>query len=198
MVRNVLSDRYNMNKIAVFIEKSALVVGAALVLLAGLVWADGAAKSRAAVAEFERLEASQQEAVAQDSQSTLAVLRIESAGMEVPVFDSTSSADLKKGAGHVAGSVRPGGNGNIAIAGHRDTFFRGLKDVKVGMEIEMTTPAGSRTFRVSSLEIVDPLDVSVLDPTDDTVLTLITCYPFYYVGPAPDRYIVRAELVQGA
>lgn len=187
-----------MNKIAVFIENSALVLGAALVLLAGLVWADGTAKSRAAIAEFERHEAGQQVAVAPDTQSTLAVLRIESAGMEVAVFESTSSADLKKGAGHVAGSARPGGSGNIAIAGHRDTFFRGLKDVKVGAEIEMSTPEGSRIFRVSSLKIVDPLDVSVLDPTEDTVLTLITCYPFYYVGPAPDRYIVRADLVQGA
>lgn len=187
-----------MNGIAVLLEKAAFVVGAVLVMLAGLVWADGAAKSRAAIAEFERDDAARQVAVSASADSTLAVLRIDSARIEVPVFESTSSADLKKGVGHVEGSVRPGGNGNIAIAGHRDTFFRGLKDVKVGAEIEMTTRQGRRIYRVSELKIVDPLDVSVLEPTEDTVLTLITCYPFYYVGPAPDRYIVRAELVQGA
>ncbi len=185
-----------MNRLTVFLERAVLVSGAVLVLLAGLVWADGAAKSRAAIVEFESQQTGQQLALA--GASTLAVLRIESADIEVPVFESTSNADLKKGAGHVEGSVLPGGNGNIAIAGHRDTFFRGLKDVKVGAEIEIRTAMGSRVFRVSELKIVDPLDVSVLEPTDDTVLTLITCYPFYYVGPAPDRYIVRAELVHGA
>ncbi len=187
-----------MSRFTVIVESASLVLGTVLVLLAGLVWADGAAKSRAAIAEFEAREPGVHAAVPPGQDATLAVLRIESAGIEVPVFESTSSADLNKGVGHVEGSIRPGGDGNIAIAGHRDTFFRGLKDVKVGAEIEMRTPAGSRVFRVSSLEIVDPLDVSVLEPTEDTVLTLITCYPFYYVGPAPDRYIVRAELVQGA
>lgn len=185
-----------MNRFTVFIERATLVSGAVLVSLAGLVWADGAAKSRAAIVDFERQQAGQQLALSDEVESTLAVLRIESTGMRVPVFDSTSNAALKKGAGHVEGSVRPGGNGNIAIAGHRDTFFRGLKDVEVGTEIEMTTRQGRRIFRVSDLKIVDPLDVSALDPTEDTVLTLITCYPFYYVGPAPDRYIVRAELLQ--
>lgn len=181
-----------MSRLTVIVERASLLLGASLVLLAGLVWAEGTAKSRAAIAAFGAAAA---EVPYEDS--TLAVLRIESAGMEVPVFASTSNADLKKGAGHVEGSARPGGNGNIAIAGHRDTFFRGLKDVEVGTDIEMATLKGSRVFRVSELKIVDPLDVSPLDPTEDTVLTLITCYPFYYVGPAPDRYIVRAELLQG-
>lgn len=194
--RNPLVAQPIMNRFTVFLERATLVSGAILVLLAGLVWADGEAKSRAAIVDFERQQAGRQFAVSGEVESTLAVLRIESAGMEVPVFDSASKAALKKGAGHVEGSVRPGGSGNIAIAGHRDTFFRGLKDLEVGADIEMATPEGSRVFRVSELRIVDPLDVSVLDPTDDTVLTLITCYPFYYVGPAPDRYIVRAELLQ--
>jgi LPXTG-site transpeptidase (sortase) family protein len=71
-----------------------------------------------------------------------------------------------------------------------------LKDVEVGAEIEVTTLHGSRTFRVSELRIVDPLEVSVLDPTEDTMLTLITCFPFYFVGPAPERFIVRAKLLE--
>jgi len=186
-----------MNRFTVFLERAILASGAVLVLLAGLVWADGATKSRAAIVDFERHHAAPQSEAPQKTGSALAVLRIESAGMEVPVFETTSKSALDKGAGHVEGSIEPGGSGNIAIAGHRDTFFRGLKDVQVGAEIEMATPQGSRVFRVSELKIVDPLDVSVLDPTEDTVLTLITCYPFYYVGPAPDRYIVRAELEHG-
>jgi len=185
-----------MNRFSVFLERATLVSGAVLVSLAGLVWADGAAKSRAAIVNFEQQQAGQQLALSDELESTLAVLRVESAGIEVPVFDSTGKGALSKGAGHVEGTVRPGGRGNIAIAGHRDTFFRGLKDLEVGADIEMATPRGSRVFRVSELKVVDPLDVSVLDPTEDTVLTLITCYPFYYVGPAPDRFIVRAELLQ--
>jgi len=194
--RNPLIAQPVMNRFTVFLERATLVSGAILVSLAGLVWADGAAESRVAIADFERQQAGQQIALSDEVESTLAVMRIDSAGIEVPVFASTGKAALSKGAGHVKGTVRPGGNGNIAIAGHRDTFFRRLKDLEVGADIEMATPEGSRVFRVSELKIVDPLDVSVLDPTDDTVLTLITCYPFYYVGPAPDRFIVRAELLQ--
>ncbi len=186
-----------MNRFTVILERATLVSGAVLVSLAGLVWAEGAAKSRAAIVDFERQQAGQQLALSDEVESTLAVLRIDSVEIEVPVFDSTSKSALKKGAGHVEGSARPGGEGNIAIAAHRDTFFRGLKDVEIGTDIEMATPQGRRVFRVSELKIVDPLDVSALDPTEGTVLTLITCYPFYYVGPAPDRYIVRAELLQG-
>ena len=185
-----------MNRFTVFLERATLVSGAILLSLAGLVWADGAAKSRAAIVDFEWQQAGQRLALSDEAESTLAVLRIDSAEIEVPVFASTGKQALSKGAGHVEGTARPGDNGNIAIAGHRDTFFRGLKDLEVGADIEMATPEGSRVFRVAELRIVDPLDVSVLDPTEDTVLTLITCYPFYYVGPAPDRFIVRAELLQ--
>jgi sortase A len=85
--------------------------------------------------------------------------------------------------------------GNIGISGHRDSFFRPLKDIKLGDKIEMRTPDGIQDFEVTDINIVDALDVSVLDPTDTTVLTLITCHPFYYVGYAPDRYIVKATPV---
>ena len=196
ILRNPLVAQPIMNRFTVFLERATLVSGAILLSLAGLVWADGAAKSRAAIVDFEWQQAGQRLALSDEAESTLAVLRIDSAEIEVPVFASTGKQALSKGAGHVEGTARPGDNGNIAIAGHRDTFFRGLKDLEVGADIEMATPEGSRVFRVAELRIVDPLDVSVLDPTEDTVLTLITCYPFYYVGPAPDRFIVRAELLQ--
>ena len=96
--------------------------------------------------------------------------------------------------GHVEGTALPGTAGNIAVAAHRDGFFRGLKDIKIGDQIELTTLEGQQTFVVSKLDIVDPFQVSVLDPTDEPVLTLITCYPFYFVGSAPERFIVRATL----
>ena len=83
----------------------------------------------------------------------------------------------------------------MVVAGHRDTFFRPLRDVRVGDDIFVDTPAGSFQYRVSSLRVVRPSDLSVLDPTDEAVLTLITCYPFWLLGNAPDRYVVRAALV---
>ena len=201
-----------MRRYALAIEKTSMITGAALMLLAALVVVDGIAQSRAAVDDFERArlavaespdqalwseerKAAYERALTQNAGTTLAVLRIPSVGIEVPVYDSLADAALNRGAGHVDITVRPDERGNIAIAGHRDGFFRGLKDIEVGAEIELATLEGSREFQVASLDIVDPLDVSVLEPTDETVLTLITCYPFYYVGPAPDRFIVRAELI---
>jgi sortase A len=135
-----------------------------------------------------------QEALQQDAGDTLAVLRIPSRNIEVPVFNSTDEWALNRGSGHVTGTSLPGERGNIAIAAHRDGFFRSLENIEIGDEVELTTLEGHQTFRVSQLDIVDPLDVSVLEPTDDTMVTLITCYPFYYVGAAPDRFIVRAAL----
>jgi sortase A len=92
----------------------------------------------------------------------------------------------------VKGTTHPGEVGNIAISGHRDSFFRVLKDIRIGDRINMQTPKGFEDFEVSDITIVDALEVSVLDPSETTVLTLITCHPFYYQGYAPDRYIVRA------
>ncbi len=192
-------------------ERIILLGGVVLLTLAGLVWIDGIAHSRSAVADFERIrnlvvapaeqlrwseerKAEYERSLSGDTGTTLAILRIPATGMDVPVFDSLSNTALNRGAGHVGGTALPGRNGNIAIAGHRDGFFRSLKDVEIGTEIELTTLRGSRTFRVSELQIVDPLEVSVLDPTEVTMLTLITCYPFYFVGPAPERFIVRATL----
>ena len=192
-------------------ERISLLAGVVLLTLAGLVWIDGIAHSRSAVTDFERArihvvtpaeqlnwsegrKSEYERSLSGDAGTTLAILRIPSTGTEVPVFDSLSDTALNRGAGHVGGTALPGRNGNIAIAGHRDGFFRSLKDVEIGTEIELTTLRGSRTFRVSELQIVDPLEVSVLDPTEVTMLTLITCYPFYFIGPAPERFIVRATL----
>ena len=122
----------------------------------------------------------------------LAVLRIPKIGLEVAVLPGTDDATLDRAVGHIDGTALPSTDGNSAIAGHRDGFFRGLKDIGEGDAIEIETVQTKEVYRVERLWIVPPEDVSVLDPTPTRALTLVTCYPFYFVGSAPKRYIVRA------
>ena len=122
----------------------------------------------------------------------LAVLRIPKIRLEVPVLDGTNDYVLNRGVGRIESTARPGEPGNIGIAGHRDGFFRGLKDITRGDAIELVTLNGTDSYVVEQIRIVDPDDVDVLRPTGEPTLTLVTCYPFYYVGSAPRRYIVRA------
>jgi sortase A len=112
--------------------------------------------------------------------------------------EGTDAATLRRAVGHVPRTALPGEPGNAAFAGHRDTFFRKLRDVKRGDDILITTARGRHRYVVRETRVVQPTDVSVLDPTDSAVLTLVTCYPFNYIGPAPERFIVRAELVTAA
>jgi len=201
-----------MNRLLKFLERACLIIGLTMITLGIAVRIDGAVHRQAAVAEFERIRnmsvsptdqlnwseqriADYQEALQQDAGETLAVLRIPSRNIEVPVFDSTNETALNRGSGHVTGTSLPGDRGNVAIAAHRDGFFRSLEDIEIGDEIELTTLEGQQIFRVSKLDVVDPLNVGVLNPTEDTAITLITCYPFNYVGAAPDRFIVRATLI---
>ena len=104
----------------------------------------------------------------------------------------TDDGTLDRAVGHIEGTAKPGTDGNSGIAGHRDGFFRGLKDIVAGDVIELDTIEGKDSYRVERTWVVDPDDVSVLDPTPARALTLVTCYPFYYVGSAPRRFIVRA------
>jgi sortase A len=122
----------------------------------------------------------------------LAVMRIQKIGLEVPVLPGTDDFTLNRAVGHIEDTALPGTDGNSGIAGHRDGFFRGLKDIGPGDAIELETLRGKEMYRVEKTWIVDPEDVSVLDATPRRSLTLVTCYPFYHVGPAPQRYIVRA------
>ena len=122
----------------------------------------------------------------------LALLKIPRLNLEVPVFEGTDRLTLNRGAGVVEGTALPAEPGNVVLSAHRDSYFRALKDIAVGDAIELQTLQGTRHFEVAQTFITDPLDVSVLDPLETSALTLITCYPFYYVGFAPDRYIVRA------
>ena len=122
----------------------------------------------------------------------LALLTIDKVDIEVPVYNGTDEFNLNRGVGRIIGTAHLEAEGNLGIAGHRDGFFRGLKDVEVGDEIRFQTARGEVLYTVSSILIVDPSDVSVLAPTPERTLTLVTCYPFYYVGHAPKRFIVKA------
>ena len=121
----------------------------------------------------------------------LAVLRIPRLGIEVAVLEGTDDVTLDRAVGHIEGTAPPGA-GNFGIAGHRDGFFRGLKDIRIGDRLELQTLSTTAFYRVDRTWIVDPEDVSVLDPTPAPTVTLVTCYPFYFVGSAPRRFIVRA------
>jgi sortase A len=127
--------------------------------------------------------------------AAVALLRIPKIHLEVPVLEGTNALTLNRGTGWIEGTARPGDRGNVGIAGHRDSFFRGLKDVKINDTISLETAHGTASYVVDQIRIVKPEDVSVLDPTSEPVLTLVTCYPFRFVGNAPKRYIVTARLV---
>lgn len=123
----------------------------------------------------------------------LAVLRIPRTGLVVPVPPWTDGLTLNRAVGNIAGTAVPGEAGNVGIAGHRDGLFRGLKDLEPGDAVELETLAGSQVYRVTSIWIVEPSAVEVLAPTPGPALTLVTCYPFYFVGNVLQRFIVRAE-----
>jgi sortase A len=120
-------------------------------------------------------------------------LAIPEVGISVMVFQGTEEDTLRGGAGHVPGTPLPGAGGNVAIAAHRDTYFRKLEGVRVGDKIEVATLRQTFDYVVESTEIVDPQDTRVIESRDHPELTLITCFPFYFVGSAPRRFIVHAR-----
>ncbi|HTC94387.1 MAG TPA: class D sortase [Terriglobales bacterium] len=124
----------------------------------------------------------------------VAVLRIPAIQLETLVWEGTDDAILNRGAGLITGTARIDERGNMGIAGHRDGFFRRLKDLKIGDSMELVTQTRSETYVVDSFEIVDPENVGVLQSRLAQSLTLVTCYPFYFVGSAPQRYIVHASV----
>jgi sortase A len=135
-----------------------------------------------------------EESLSKGVATPLAIVRINRIGVEAPVLEGTDDLTLNRGVGHIAGTALFGENGNVGIAGHRDGFFRGLKDIKVGDHIEVEEPDRVETYVVDSMEIVSPKNISVLRSTNKPALTLVTCYPFYYIGEAPQRFIVHATL----
>lgn len=118
---------------------------------------------------------------------------IPSLELKIAVVQGESSKILRRAVGHLPATALPGDPGNVVLAGHRDTFFRPLRNIQVGDAIAIVTPDGKFEYQVESTEVVSPEDVQALQSTGENTLTLITCFPFYYVGPAPKRFIVRAR-----
>lgn len=135
-----------------------------------------------------------EDTLAMDLGAPQALLSIPSIGLKVPVLEGIDEITLNRAVGRIPGTARPGGLGNVGISGHRDGFFRGLKDIGPGDDIEIVTWRERMYYEVQEIIIVDKHEVDVLKADDEGLLTLVTCYPFYYVGHAPKRYIVRAKL----
>jgi sortase A len=198
--------------IAFVAERLAWIVAIAALTVTGSLYFSGVAGERRELTRFAELRAaSRLEAARPDltfwspqriqawrdtlvskGPAPLAVLRLPRIRLEVPVLEGTDDWTLNRGVGHIADTASPGTDGNCGIAGHRDGFFRGLKDVAQGDAIELETLRGIELYRIERTWIVGADDVSVLDPTPTRSMTLVTCYPFYFIGSAPQRFIVRA------
>jgi sortase A len=129
--------------------------------------------------------------------SPLGRIEISAVGMTTMILEGTEEGTLRRAVGHIRGTPLPGQQGNVALAGHRDTFFRGLRKIRVNDEITLTTLSGSYRYRVDSTKVVEPENTEVLDDSDDAILTLATCYPFDFMGSAPKRSVVRAHRIPG-
>jgi sortase A len=125
--------------------------------------------------------------------SPLGRIEISSIGLAAMILEGVDTKTLRRAVGHIPGTAFPGQRGNVVLAGHRDTFFRALRNVRAGDEITLETLDGSYRYLVDFTQVVAPEDTEVLNGSDDATLTLVTCYPFSFVGPAPQRFIVRAH-----
>jgi sortase A len=201
-----------------FFERLLLVAGTVLLAAYSLAHVDAWVSSRLALRAFDQTLESGQAAQAgelvdfslwsdkriREYKASLVVekrlpwaaLAIDKLSLRVPVFDGTDDLVLNRGIGWIAGTAKPGDAGNIGLAGHRDGFFRGLKDIAPGDAITLTTPQAQTTYLVDEIQIVTPDRVDVLEPRGSPSLTLVTCYPFYFIGNAPQRFIVHATLAR--
>ena len=178
-----------------------LAAGAGMLGYCGFVLADTWMYQRQASQLFDRahLQVSAIPSPGTDSTSgLLGRMEIPRLGVSVIVAEGTAEATLRRAGGHIPGTSFPGQRGNVGIAGHRDTLFRPLRNIRQNDVITLTTLAGEYRYRVMSTEVVSPSDLTVLESDGHEILTLVTCYPFYFVGPAPDRFIVRAARVMGS
>jgi sortase A len=153
---------------------------------------------------FQRREASALQRLVEDhklrgglptsaAQGLIGRLEIPRLGLSVMLMEGADAKTLRRAVGHIRGTPLPGQPGNVGLSGHRDSFFRPLRNIRENDIIVVTTYEGQYRYRVVSTSVVTPDDVSVLNTSPGEILTLVTCYPFYFVGAAPDRFIVRAE-----
>jgi sortase A len=205
-------------------ELILLPLGLLLLMVWAGAWADRIVSSRAALLKLQALEADPaqssgtrlydpaagsdvdlslwsservqafKDSLAEEAGAPIALLSIPKIHLDVPVFNGTDDLTLNRGVGRILGTARIGQRGNLGIAGHRDGFFRGLKDVGPGDFVKLVLRGRTVTYVIDKIQIVSPGDVHVLQPTPAAALTLVTCYPFYFVGSAPQRYLVSASV----
>ena len=147
-----------------------------------------------APAEPDR-ESDKSPAIARREGAPLGRIEISRIGLAAIILDGIDESTLRRAVGHIPGTSLPGEKGNVALAGHRDSFFRALRNIRKDDEITLTTLAGSHRYQVHATKIVAPDDTEALEGSYDDILTLVTCYPFNFVGSAPKRFIVRAHRI---
>ena len=175
-----------------------MVVVAGLFVLgkAAAIRAEGFAWQANESARFDLIRSTSSAIASPRPGEALARLRVDRLGLEVMVAEGSDEETLALGPGHLQESALPGELGNCIIAGHRDAEFRRLRDIREGDVVELNGWSGSARYRVTAIRIVDRDQTGLLAAGEEARLTLVTCYPFFYVGPAPQRFIVQAELVQ--
>ncbi len=186
------------------LQYACLGAGALLVSMVALARLDGEAGRLSAIESFDGSAGTPDQSLwapervrdyeaslASVSDAPLAILRMPALGLEVPVYATDSELHLNRGAGLIPGMGLPDKGGNLGIAGHRDGFFRVLKDAVPGQKIEIVTRSRTHVFHVVSTAVVDATDLRPLADTLDPTVTLVTCYPFYFIGHAPRRFIVH-------
>jgi sortase A len=180
----------------------------AVVLLgySAMIWVDALLFQAAESRQFEKLLQAPQLRLAagHDAMAPVAAggligrIEIPRLGVSVMVVEGVDRRALGRAAGHIPGTAQPGQPGNVGISAHRDTFFRPLRNIRAGDLITVSTAGGEYEYRVVSTKVTTPSDVSVLDTDGREMLTLVTCYPFYFIGSAPERFIVRAQRLKAA
>ncbi|HXN46018.1 MAG TPA: class D sortase [Bryobacteraceae bacterium] len=183
-----------------WVQRAFFACAALLLGYSGFVVVDSWAFQRRESMDLDRLlgdrrVASSQGASAVSADGLIGRIEIPSLGLSAVVVEGVGRTALRRGVGHIPGTALPGEDGNVGLSAHRDTFFRPLKDLRIKDEIHFATLKGDFRYEVESLKVVAPGDVQVLAASHENALTLVTCYPFFYVGAAPKRFIVRARQV---
>ena len=187
---------------AIWVERSLLIVGGVMAAYCLWVLVDAVGAQLALARRLEKVVPERSDA----RTATVAREEASSSGLvgriEIPrlnwsalIIEGTGSTELRRGVGHVERTALPGEPGNVGLAGHRDSFFHCLRDIGEGDTIDVHTPDGDFRYRVDEIQIVDPDRGDLLDPTSSPTLTLVTCYPFGWIGPAPRRFVARASQV---
>jgi sortase A len=145
---------------------------------------------------FQEPETKTPETTPLEEGELLGRIEIPRVGVSAMILEGVGKKTLRRGAGHIPGTSFPWAGGNVGVAAHRDSFFRGLKDIRKNDTIRLKTLEGTFEYRVDWTDVVLPEDTHVLEDTGEATLTLVTCYPFYYVGSAPKRFVVRAERIE--